>query len=277
MKTAVITGVGAVSPFGLGWNLWRDGLRHAVSATRTISLFDANHPVAGNDRVPALACRVAAEVPGFDAQAWLSPKDVDRVPRVVPLALAATQEALCSAGLGEISDEARREISVVLGSGGARSVPDGFDKAQGEKQFVQFCRELGPVCDEIGITIAIEPLNSREDNLVNSVAHGARIVDEVNHPRIRVLADLYHIAEDKEPLEGTTQAGARLAHTHLADRGRVAPGYSVDGEEDFLGFFQALRAANYDARCSFEGKFVDIGAQLGPTISLMKQRWRESA
>ena len=166
---------------------------------------------------------------------------------------------------------------VVLGSGGARSLPDGFDQKEGEKQFVQFCRELGPVCDEIGISIAIEPLNAREDNLVNSVAHGARIVDEVAHPRIQLLADLYHIAEDRESLEGTASAGARLAHTHLADRGRVAPGYSVDGEEDFLGFFRALRTANYDARCSFEGKFEDIGAQLSPTIKLMKQRWRESA
>jgi sugar phosphate isomerase/epimerase len=166
---------------------------------------------------------------------------------------------------------------VVLGSGKARATPEGFDPAKAEQQFIEFCREVGPVAQSTSITIAIEPLNTKEDNLVNTVEHGARIVDAVAHPNIQLLADLYHIAEDKEPLENVRNAGSRLVHTHLADIGRVAPGYAGNGEEDFVGFFKALRAAGYDSRCSFEGKFEDIGTQVKPALDLMKQRWSESA
>ena len=85
---------------------------------------------------------------------------------------------------------------VVLGSAGARKVPPEFDTEQAEKQFVRFCRALGPLAEEAGIDIALEPLNAREDNLLLSVEHGAKLVDEIKQPRIRLLADLYHMAEE---------------------------------------------------------------------------------
>jgi len=166
---------------------------------------------------------------------------------------------------------------VVLGSAGARKVPDGFDPQKAEAQFVEFCRELAPVADESGIDIAIEPLNRREDNLILSVEHGMRLMDAVARPRIRLLADLYHMSEEKEPREVLAKAGARLCHTHLADLGRVAPGYAAGGEEDFIGFFRNLRRAGYDRRCSFEGKFDDIEKQSRPVLALLRKRWAEAA
>jgi len=165
---------------------------------------------------------------------------------------------------------------VVLGSAGARKVPDGFDKAEARSQFIEFCRRLGPVADKVGIDIAIEPLNSQEDNLVLSVEQGARIMDEVAHPRIQLLADFYHMFEENEPVEHVAEAGSRLRHTHLADLGRVAPGYA-EGEADFIGFFRNLRRAGYDGRCSFEGRLDDLATQAKPLLDLMKQRYQESA
>lgn len=171
---------------------------------------------------------------------------------------------------------------VVLGSAGARKAPEGFDKARAEAQFLDFCRQLGPVADEIGVDIAIEPLNRTEDNLILSVDHGARLVDQVAHPRIQLLADLFHMTEEDESMQNVADAGGRLRHTHVADLGRVAPGYARDhpsgkSEADFIGFFRALRTAGYDARCSFEGKFDDIAAQSKPLLDLLKRRWQESA
>jgi sugar phosphate isomerase/epimerase len=167
---------------------------------------------------------------------------------------------------------------VVLGSAGARKVPEGFDPKQAEKQFVQFCRELGPLAAEIGGMICIEPLNAREDNLILSVEHGARIVDEIAHPNVQLLADLYHIELEGEPLENIAAAGTRLRHTHVADVGRVAPGFAAQGEADFRGFFAALNRAGYDkstpaARCSFEGSYDDIFVQAKPLISLLRERY----
>lgn len=166
---------------------------------------------------------------------------------------------------------------VVLGSAGARKVPEGWSHDEARQQFVEFCRELNPIADEAGITIALEPLNTREDNFLLSVGNGAQLVDEIGLPRIQLLADLYHMAEENEPLQNVAQAGTRLKHTHLADIGRVAPGFASEGEEDFIGFFRALRTAGYDVRCSFEGRFDDMSTQAKPALALMKQRWQESA
>lgn len=161
---------------------------------------------------------------------------------------------------------------IVLGSGGARKLPEGWAPTRGLDQFETFCRELGPRAAEHDMVIAIEPLNVTEDNLVNTVASGAGIVDAVDHPNIQLLADFYHMFHDDEPVENVAKVGARLQHSHLADLGRVAPGFAKEGEADFVGFFRALHAAGYDKRCSFEGKTDDLAAQSKAIISHMKAR-----
>lgn len=167
---------------------------------------------------------------------------------------------------------------IVFGSGAARRAPAGTLHLNAEAQFIEFCRMLGPVADDIGIDIALEPLNSKEDNLLISVEHGIRLVDAVNHPRIQLLADLFHMSQEKEPLQHVAEAGKRLKHTHVADIGRVAPGFASEGEEDFVGFFRNLRKASYfRRRCSFEGTFDNIETQSKPLLDLLRKRWSESA
>jgi sugar phosphate isomerase/epimerase len=168
---------------------------------------------------------------------------------------------------------------IVLGSSGARRKPDGFGQESAEAQFCEFCRALAPLADASGIDIAIEPLNAQEDNLILSVEEGARLVDIIDRPRIQLLADLYHISQEKEPLEHVAQAGARLRHAHLADRGRVVPGLAPE-EEDFIGFFTALQRSGYaarqNARCSFEGHSDDLLTQGAPLLAFLRRRWEES-
>lgn len=166
---------------------------------------------------------------------------------------------------------------VVLGSAGARRVPAGWESKDAQNQFIQFCRELNPIAEEAAIDIAIEPLNKKEDNFLLSVEEGAKLVDKIKSPRIRLLADLYHMEEEGETMQSVATAGNRLAHAHLADKGRVAPGFASSGEADFIGFFRALRQSNYDARCSFEGSFQDIALQAKPALDLMRQRWQDAS
>ena len=66
---------------------------------------------------------------------------------------------------------------IVLGSGGARRFPVDFPRATAEQQFIAFCSELGPIAEASQLVIAIEPLNSSDDNLCVRVDHGAAIVD----------------------------------------------------------------------------------------------------
>jgi 3-oxoacyl-[acyl-carrier-protein] synthase II len=109
-RRVVITGMGCVTPIGLGREAFWSALQKGLSGVRRIESFDvADSPV-----------KIAAEVRGFDWEAELNPKDRKHVPRTVPLALAAAREALTDAGVhtSDLSLDARREIGVEIGTGG---------------------------------------------------------------------------------------------------------------------------------------------------------------
>ncbi|HLM98417.1 MAG TPA: beta-ketoacyl-[acyl-carrier-protein] synthase family protein [Bryobacteraceae bacterium] len=109
-RRVVVTGIGAVSPNGVGReNFWR-ATRNGVSGVRRISLFDPS----------THAVQVAGEVVDFDEHRYVEPKDRPHVSRAVPLAVAAVEEAVEDAGLDPHSmarDQLRR-IGVIVGSGG---------------------------------------------------------------------------------------------------------------------------------------------------------------
>jgi len=109
-RRVVITGLGCVTPLGIGREAFWAGLLSGKSGVRRIQSFDASSsPV-----------QIAAEVPDFDWEAEINPKDRRHVPRTVPLALAAAREALQDAQLfpNDLSLEERRAIGVELGTGG---------------------------------------------------------------------------------------------------------------------------------------------------------------
>jgi 3-oxoacyl-[acyl-carrier-protein] synthase II len=109
-RRVVITGMGCVTPLGIGREAYWQALIAGKSGVRRIETFDpSNFPV-----------QIAAEVPSFDWQAQLNPKDRKHVPRTVPLALAAAREALEDARLfpQDLSLEERRAFGVELGTGG---------------------------------------------------------------------------------------------------------------------------------------------------------------
>ena len=109
-RRVVVTGLGCVTPLGVGREAFWRGLREGESGVRRIESFDVSDS----------AVKIAAEVRGFDWQAELKPKDRQHVARTVPLALAAAREALDDARLqpSDLTLEQRRRFAVVLGTGG---------------------------------------------------------------------------------------------------------------------------------------------------------------
>jgi 3-oxoacyl-[acyl-carrier-protein] synthase II len=105
----VITGVGALSPNGIGRERYFAAVADGRSGIRNITQFDAT----------SLPCRIAGEI-DFNPAAWVDSKNIRHVSRVVPMALAATDEALRDAKLdpSSLDLETRRTIGVMLGSGG---------------------------------------------------------------------------------------------------------------------------------------------------------------
>jgi 3-oxoacyl-[acyl-carrier-protein] synthase II len=109
-RRVVITGMGCVTPLGIGREAYWNALISGQSGIRRIQTFDpSSFPV-----------QIAAEVPSFDWEAQLNPKDRKHVPRTVPLALAAAREALEDARLNtqDMPLEERRAFGVLLGTGG---------------------------------------------------------------------------------------------------------------------------------------------------------------
>ncbi|PYS24982.1 MAG: beta-ketoacyl synthase [Acidobacteria bacterium] len=109
-RRVVITGMGCVTPIGIGREAFWAGLQNGESGVRRIESFDVSNS----------SVKIAAQVRNFDWQAELGPKDRKHVPRTVPLVLAAAREALSDAGIApaNLSIEERQQIGVEIGTGG---------------------------------------------------------------------------------------------------------------------------------------------------------------
>jgi 3-oxoacyl-[acyl-carrier-protein] synthase II len=111
MLRVAVTGIGAVSPNGIGREPFWKASVNGESGVRRITRFDPS----------GFAVQVAGQVPDeFDDKKYVEVKDRPHVSRAVPLAAASVAEAVADAGLDPASlsrDELRR-IGVIVGSGG---------------------------------------------------------------------------------------------------------------------------------------------------------------
>ncbi|NMB24700.1 MAG: beta-ketoacyl-ACP synthase II [Firmicutes bacterium] len=106
MRRVVVTGIGAVTPFGIGKDALWEGIANGRSGVRRITRFDASD----------LASQIAGEVPDFDPLQFMDRKDARRMDRFTQFAVAAASLALADAGLDKkvpLGDRA----GVLIGSG----------------------------------------------------------------------------------------------------------------------------------------------------------------
>lgn len=156
---------------------------------------------------------------------------------------------------------------IVFGSGGARRIPDGFDRQHAWQQLVEFGRMVAQKAEPSGVIVVVEPLNKGETNVINTVDEGAALVREVNHSNLRLLVDGYHWAKDGDTLSGIVNNASLLAHTHVATaEGRRTPRPG----DDCAPFFAALKQAGYTGRVSFEGSIEDPDKELPQALALMR-------
>ncbi len=109
-RRVVITGMGCVTPIGIGRDAFWQALASGASGVRRIDSFDVS-----DSKV-----KIAAAVQGFDWEAEMNPKDRKHVARTVPLALAAARQALEDAKISpdELTLDQKRSIGVEIGTGG---------------------------------------------------------------------------------------------------------------------------------------------------------------
>ena len=105
-RRVVVTGVGLVSPLGVGTQATWQGLVEGRSGIGPITHFDASD----------YACRIAGEVEEFDAERFLDKKEIKKADLFIHYAVAATAFAMEDSGL-TIDDRNAERVGVIIGSG----------------------------------------------------------------------------------------------------------------------------------------------------------------
>jgi sugar phosphate isomerase/epimerase len=186
--------------------------------------------------------------------------DLAQLEQYVETALARAQRA----GIG----------TIVFGSGGARRIPEGYDRGQAWQQLIDFGKMVAPIAAAHDVTIVVEPLCERECNVLTTVGESGRYVMEVDHPSFLLLVDAYHWSRDHDSFDDIVQYGPLLRHVHIATTdSRLPPGFEPC---DLSEFFRALRLAEYDGPVSIEARWEDIEAQAAEAYGHLERIMREA-
>lgn len=105
-RRVVITGMGAITPIGLGVNEFWQGVKEGRTGFGPITRFDTSE----------YKCKLAAEVKGFDAKNYMDPKTARRMELFCQYAVAASKEAMEDSGIDMKKEDSFR-IGVSIGSG----------------------------------------------------------------------------------------------------------------------------------------------------------------
>ena len=160
--------------------------------------------------------------------------------------------------------------TIVFGSSGSRSIPEGFDRDRAGEQFVSLLKNMGPLAADHDVVVAVEPLQRSETNFINTVVEGARIVRAVSHPNIRLLADIFHMLRMEEPPDHIRLAGELICHLHIAEKARRTPP-GVEGD-DFRSYFQALKDIGYRGAISIECGWDSMSEQLPVALKTLREQ-----
>ncbi len=163
---------------------------------------------------------------------------------------------------------------IVLGSGGARRVPEDFTCEEGIEQLKRFLRMVAPHAAHEGVTIALEALSKGECNLLNTVTEAKALAAEIDHRNISVVADAYHMIRENESFDVLRDAATTIAHVHVAepeDRGHPRP-----GGYDWGPFMHALKQSGYDRCISVESMWTDFSAEAPDAVRVIREAWERA-
>ncbi|MGD0773157.1 MAG: beta-ketoacyl-ACP synthase II [Candidatus Solibacter sp.] len=105
-RRVVVTGVGLLTPLGIGTELSWAAMLASRSGIAGITAFDAT----------AFSCRIAGEVKGFDPANYIEKKEIKKMGRFIQFAIAAADFALRDSGL-KVTPDIAEEVGVYIGSG----------------------------------------------------------------------------------------------------------------------------------------------------------------
>ncbi len=108
--------------------------------------------------------------------------------------------------------------------------------------------------NDAGVRLALEPINRYETSLINNVADGMKLIDEVQAENFGLLLDTFHMNIEEPDIEASiASCGSRIFHFHVADSDRHYPGA---GHLDFSNILTSLTQTDYHGFVS--GEFLPL-------------------
>ncbi len=145
--------------------------------------------------------------------------------------------------------------------GGVNYAPAGYlsGKARTEEEWersVNNFRLAAKHAGEMGIIVAVEPLNRFETYFLNTAADAVRFCKEVGEPNVKVHLDTYHmIREEKNFYKAIVESGPFLGLIHACENDRGTPGTGLVYWEDV---YRGLRDTSYNGWIVIESFVPDI-------------------
>jgi 5-keto-L-gluconate epimerase len=139
---------------------------------------------------------------------------------------------------------------VVIGGGGLRTIPQGMPRETAVPYVLDVFTQVARHAEETGVVACFEALNRFETTLGRSFAETLGYLDQIGSPALKLAGDTFHMNIEETSMPAAIEAaGDRLAHLHLPDSNRLAPG---SGHIDFAPILRSLRTVGYTGFLSFE-------------------------
>ena len=142
--------------------------------------------------------------------------------------------------------------NITIGSGPARTVPEGFSRETAFFQFGDQIKYAGQLAGKQGISITIEPIQPSNTNLIINLAEGVALAEYVNLPNVKTMADINQMTGAGDTIDMIYRYGAFIGHLHILDmKNRKFPVDPEDAESTAL--VKAYLSVNPGGRITVEG------------------------
>ena len=159
---------------------------------------------------------------------------------------------------------------IVFGSGKVKNVPEGFPREKAWEQLFEFGHILSSEAEKYGQMIAVEPLATRETNILNTVEEAAYYIKNVNRKNFKYLVDFFHFDYNNDDYRSIEKYADDLVHVHFASQ-EVRKLPVTDEDWSFVEMWLTLlKRIGYKGEITYEG-----GIQPSEELNKMFIKFRE--
>jgi sugar phosphate isomerase/epimerase len=162
---------------------------------------------------------------------------------------------------------------LVLGSPQQRNRAEGVSKEEAMSRAAEVLRAVTPSLEARQVTLALEPLTTKETNFLNTCAEAVQLAEVVGSAHVRLHQDVKAMLSEETSIPDLiTRYAAHTAHFHANDDNLLGPGM---GRTDYHPIFAALRKVSYAGWVSVEVFDYSPGAEhvAQESIEYMQRVW----